>query len=234
MEVGPTTHYAMGGVRVDGDTQMSCVPGLFAAGECAAGLHGANRLGGNSLSDLLVFGKRAGEYASAFAKEHEHGTVDEAYVASLQRESLAPIDRGGGGDGENAYIVQKDLQDTMQDLVGIVRNSDDLQLALERIAALRARARAVVAPGNREYNPGWHTALDLHNLLAVSEAVTLAAQLRKESRGAHTRTDYPEKDAAFGKVNSVIRRADDGSLQVRHEQLVPLRDELSQVIEEVG
>jgi succinate dehydrogenase / fumarate reductase flavoprotein subunit len=232
MVVGPTTHYAKGGVGGDGETQMACVPGVFAGGECAAGLHGANRHGGNSLSDLLVVGKRAGEHAAAFAQEHRQGTVVEAHVASLQRDALAPIDRGG--DGENAYVVQKDLQDTMQDLVGIVRNSDDLERALERIGALRARARAVVAPGNREYNPGWHTALDLHNLLAVSEAVTLAAQIRKESRGAHTRTDYPEKDAAFGKVNSVIRRADDGSLQVRHEPLVPLRDELSQVIKEVG
>jgi succinate dehydrogenase / fumarate reductase flavoprotein subunit len=232
MEVGPTTHYVMGGIRVDGDTQMSCVPGLYAAGECAAGLHGANRLGGNSLSDLLVFGKRAGEYAAAFAAGHGHGSIDDDAVSNLAREALAPLERSASG--ENGYSVQRDLQEMMQDLVGIVRNADDLDVALENIAVLRRRAAEVHAPGNREYNPGWHTALDLHNLLSVSEAVALAARLRKESRGAHTRTDHPDKDPAYGAVNSVIRREPDGSMQVRHEPLVPTRDELRQVIKEVG
>lgn len=231
MEVGPTTHYMMGGVRVDGDTQMSTVPGLFAAGECAAGLHGANRLGGNSLSDLLVFGKRAGEYAAQFAKAHGAGAVDEGEVEEAARWALEPFERTGG---EGPYAVQHDLQDMMQDLVGIVRREDEMLRALDGIRGLWERAKRVGVEGNREYNPGWHTAMDLHNLLTVSEAITLAAIERKESRGAQFRDDYPEKDPRFGKVHVIIRKASDGSMQVNQEPVRELPAELAEVIQEMG
>ena len=229
MEIGPTTHYMMGGVRVDGDTQMSDVPGLFAAGECGAGLHGANRLGGNSLSDLLVFGKRAGEYAAKFAREHGAAQVDMAQVDQVAAESLLPFERSG----EGPYQVQHDLQDLMQTQVGIVRRQEDMEQALESILGLRERAGHVAVSGNREYNPGWHTALDLNNLLTVAEAVTRAAILRKESRGAHFRDDFPEKDETFGTFNLVVRKGQDGEMQVTRTPLVPLRDDLKQVIEEM-
>src|SRR5204862_7166878 len=169
MEVGPTTHYIMGGVRVDADTQMSSVRGLFAAGECAAGINGANRLGRNSLSDLLVFGKRAGEFAAKFAKENSLGNIvasQAEQIQSVAREALAPFERR---DGENPYQVQKDLQDTMQGLVGIVRNESEMCEALGKIDGFKKRAENAAVSGNREYNPGWHTALDLENLLTVSE-----------------------------------------------------------------
>jgi succinate dehydrogenase / fumarate reductase flavoprotein subunit len=181
MEVGPTTHYIMGGVRVDPDTQMTRLPGLFAAGESAAGINGANRLGGNSLSDLLVFGKRAGEFAAKFARENQHGTIDREEIDIVAREALASFERR---DGENPYAIQKDLQETMQDLVGIVRNETEMREALERIGKFKSRAEKAAVTGNREYNPGWHTAIDLKNLLTVSEAITRAALERKESRGA--------------------------------------------------
>jgi succinate dehydrogenase / fumarate reductase, flavoprotein subunit len=232
MEVGPTTHYIMGGVSVDPDTQMSRVPGLFAAGECAAGINGANRLGGNSLSDLLVFGKRAGEFAARFAKENSLGKIDPPQmeqIESVAREALASF---GRSNGENPYQVQKDLQDTMQDLVGIVRNEKEMREALEKIDGLKRRAENAAVTGNREYNPGWHTALDLKNLLTVSEAVTLAALERKESRGAQFRDDYPDKDEGFAKVNTMISKAEDGSMRVRLEPLPEMPDYLKQVIEE--
>src|SRR6266480_4497256 len=199
MEVGPTTHYIMGGVRVDPDTQMTRLPGLFAAGECAAGINGANRLGGNSLSDLLVFGKRAGEFAARFAKENQHGNIDSDNINAVVHQAVAPFDRS---DGENPYQVQKDLQDTMQELVGIVRSESEMREALETLRSFNARAENAAVTGNREYNPGWHTALDLKNLLTVSEAITRAALERKESRGAQFREDYPEKDERFSKVNT--------------------------------
>jgi succinate dehydrogenase / fumarate reductase flavoprotein subunit len=230
MEVGPTTHYIMGGVSVDPDTQMSTVPGLFAAGEVAAGLHGANRLGGNSLSDLVVFGKRAGEFAAKFAKEHGAGAVNTAQVEAAARDALAPFDRGTGG--ENPFAVQHDLQEMMQDLVGIVRREDEMLRALDGLKNLGARAARAGAPGNREYNPGWHTALDLRNLLTVSEAITLSAIERKESRGAQFRDDFPEKSAEFGKVNILVKKAADGSMQVRRTPVVPLTDEMKKIIEE--
>ncbi len=200
MEVGPTTHYVMGGVRVNGDTQMSSVPGLFAAGECAAGLHGANRLGGNSLSDLLVFGKRAGEYAAKYAKENPAGQVDEAQIEEAARQALEPFERGAaaGGSAEGPYQIQHELQDMMQELVGIVRREDEMSRALEGLAKLQDRAAKTAVHGNREYNPGWHTALDLKHLLTVSEAITRAAIERKESRGGHFREDFPDKSAADG------------------------------------
>ena len=230
MEVGPTTHYVMGGIRVDPDTQMSRVPGLFAAGECAAGINGANRLGGNSLSDLLVFGKRAGEFAAKFAKENSPGQTDNGRIEMVAREALAPFDRS---NGENPYQVQKDLQDTMQDLVGIVRNESEMREALEEINGFKKRTEKAAVTGNREYNPGWHTALDLENLLIVSEAITRAALERKESRGAQFREDYPDKDNAFGKVNTIVSKAADGSMQVRLEPLPEMPEYLRQVIEEM-
>jgi succinate dehydrogenase / fumarate reductase flavoprotein subunit len=232
MEVGPTTHYIMGGVHVDPDTQMSRVPGLFAAGECAAGINGANRLGGNSLSDLLVFGKRAGEFAAKFAKENLLGKIDAPQaeqIESVAREALAPFDRGSS---ESPYQVQKDLQDTMQDLVGIVRNADEMRAALGKIDGFKKRAENAAVSGNREYNPGWHTALDLKNLLTVSEAITRAALERKESRGAQFRDDYPDKDEQFAKVNTKISKAENGSMQIRLEPLPEMPDYLKQVIEE--
>ena len=229
MEVGPTTHYIMGGVRVDPDTQMTRLPGLFAAGECAAGINGANRLGGNSLSDLLVFGKRAGEFAAKFAKENQHGSIAREKIDAVAREALAPFERS---DPENPYAIQKDLQETMQDLVGIVRNETEMREALERIRKFRSRAAKAAVTGNREYNPGWHTAIDLKNLLTVSEAIPRAALERKESRGAQFRDDYPNKDDAFGKVNTIVSKADDGSMAVRLEPLPEMPDYLKRIIEE--
>jgi succinate dehydrogenase / fumarate reductase flavoprotein subunit len=230
MEIGPTTHYMMGGVRVDGDSQMSDVPGLFAAGECGAGLHGANRLGGNSLSDLVVFGKRAGEYAAKFAKEHPAGFVNPQQVEEIAQLALAPFERTGG---TAPYEVQHKLQDMMQDLVGIVRREQEMEKALEGLKVLKEQASKVVVSGNREYNPGWHTALDLRNLLTVSEAITLSAIARKESRGAHFRDDYPDKSDEAAKFNTVLRKGTDGSMSLQREPLPPLAPELKKIIEEM-
>ena len=229
MEVGPTTHYVMGGIHVDADTQMSTVPGLFAAGECAAGINGANRLGGNSLSDLLVFGKRAGEYAAQYAREFGRAGVDDAAVRSAEREALAPYEPGRT---ENPYTIQHELQDHMQRLVGIVRLESEMQEALGVLEALKQRAAVVAVHGHREYNPGWHTALDLRHLLTVSEAITRCAIERKESRGGHFREDYPEKVAEFGKVNVAVKRGADGSMALRRVAIPGLPAELAQVIEE--
>jgi len=236
MEVGPTTHYAMGGVRVNGDTQMSSVPGLFAAGECAAGLHGANRLGGNSLSDLLVFGKRAGEYAAKFAKENPVGTIDDAQIEEAARQALEPYERGAkaGGSAEGPYQVQHDLQNMMQDLVGIVRNEGEMLKALDGIGKLWDRAGKTAVYGHREYNPGWHTALDLKHLLTVSQAITLSALERKESRGGHFREDFPDKSAEAAKFNIVVKKGPDGVMQLRKEAIPAMPEELKQVIEEMA
>ena len=233
MEVGPTTHYIMGGVRVDPDTQMSRAAGVFAAGECAAGINGANRLGGNSLSDLLVFGKRAGEFAAKFANENSLGKIDPPQaeqIESVAREALAPF---GRSSAENPYQVQKDLQDTMQNLVGIMRNESEMRDALEKIGDFKKQAENAAVTGNREYNPGWHTALDLKNLLIVSEAITRAALERKESRGAQFRDDYPDKTEQFAKVNTIIAKAADGSMQLRVEPLPEMPDYLKEIIEEM-
>jgi succinate dehydrogenase / fumarate reductase flavoprotein subunit len=230
MEIGPTTHYVMGGVRVDSDTQMSTVPGLFAAGECAAGINGANRLGGNSLSDLLVFGKRAGEYAARFARENGRGALDSAQVDSGAKFALAPFERAAGG--ESPYGIQQDLQEMMQRLVGIVRTEREMTEALEHLDRLKARAERAGVQGNREYNPGWHTALDLPNLLTVSEAVTKCAIERKESRGGHFREDYPEKSPEFGRINIVVRRTRDGAMDVSRVPLAEMPPELKQIIDE--
>src|SRR4051812_14967225 len=240
MEVGPTTHYIMGGIRVDSDTQMSTIPGLFAAGECAAGINGANRLGGNSLSDLLVFGKRAGEFAAKYAKENGAPTVNEAEVEAAAREALAPFERGAGvaaggtsgGVAEGPYQIQYALQDVMQEKVGIVRNDKDMRDALERVRELQARAEKVAVIGNRAYNPGWHTALDLKNLLICAEAIALCAIERKESRGGHFREDFPDKDPAAAKFNLVVKKGPDGRPQLRREPIADMPGELKQVIEE--
>jgi succinate dehydrogenase / fumarate reductase flavoprotein subunit len=230
MEVGPTTHYMMGGVQVDADSQMSDVPGLFAAGECAAGLHGANRLGGNSLSDLLVFGKRAGEYAAEYAKKNPQGAVNTAELASMEKWSLQPFGREGA---DNPYAVQHALQGMMQDLVGIVRLESEMLQALESIQQLAAKAERVGVGGHREYNSGWHTALDLHNLLTVSEIVTRAAIERKESRGAHFRDDFPNKSDEFATFNIVVKKSPGGEPQITREIIAPMRDDLKQIIQEM-
>jgi succinate dehydrogenase / fumarate reductase flavoprotein subunit len=232
MEVGPTTHYAMGGIRVDADTQMSSVPGLFAAGECGGGLHGANRLGGNSLSDLLVFGRRAGHHAAEYAREHDLPALPSDQVERAAEMALAPFERGASG--ESPYAIEKDLQDTMQDLVGIVRTEDEMRTSLEQLEALKRRATHAGVTGNREYNPGWHTALDLDSLLTVAEAVARAAVARQESRGAHFRSDYPEKDPQAGTYNQVLHRADDGTMTLVRVPIPDMRPDLKQVIEEMG
>jgi succinate dehydrogenase / fumarate reductase flavoprotein subunit len=229
MEVGPTTHYMMGGVQVDAESQMSTVAGLFAAGECGAGLHGANRLGGNSLSDLLVFGKRAGEFAAKFAKQTGAGGIPMDQVDAAGKKALGPFERGAAG--ENPFAIQHELQSFMQDLVGIVRREDEMQQALEKIAKLKLRAAKAGITGNREYNNGWHTAMDLDNLLTVSEIVTRAALERKESRGAQFRDDYPEKSEEWGKYNLRITDAG-GEPNVARVPVVPIPDDLKQVIEE--
>jgi succinate dehydrogenase / fumarate reductase flavoprotein subunit len=227
MEIGPTTHYIMGGIRVDADTQMSTVPGLFAAGECGAGLHGANRLGGNSLSDLLVFGKRAGGYAAKFAKENKEGIIDEREVETTAKQTLEPFEKL---EGDNPYQVQYDLQEMMQDIVGIVRKEEELLKAKEELQKLKERSVHVRVTGNRQYNTGWHTALDLNNLLTISEAIAIAAVERKESRGAHFREDYPAKDENAGKFNLVIFKGADGTMQLRREPLPEIREDLKQII----
>jgi succinate dehydrogenase / fumarate reductase flavoprotein subunit len=245
MEIGPTTHYMMGGVRVDAETQMSSVPGLFAAGECAAGLHGANRLGGNSLSDLLVFGKLAGEHAAAFAREHGRAGAAPRRIDDAVAALYAPLDRRasrsaatatastGDGSVDGPYQIQRALQVMMQAQVGIVRRQDEMEDALQRIGGLQRQAEGVEAHGNREYNPGWHTALDLHNMLTVAEAVTRAAIERKESRGAQFREDFPTKDAELGKVNIVIRKDVDGRMTVTRVPVVPMSDDARAIVEEM-
>ncbi|OFW30089.1 MAG: fumarate reductase/succinate dehydrogenase flavoprotein subunit [Acidobacteria bacterium RIFCSPLOWO2_02_FULL_65_29] len=231
MEVGPTTHYIMGGVRVDADTQMSSVPGLFAAGECAAGINGANRLGGNSLSDLLVFGKRAGEFAATFARQQSGAAIDSRQLDDAARQAVEPFERSTQGEGP--YQVQYALQEMMQELVGIVRNEAEMRRALDGLARLRERASRVGVGGHREYNPGWHAALDLHNLLTVSEAITHSAIERKESRGGHFREDYPDKDPAFGTVNVVVRKERDGRMAVSRTPIPEMPLELKKIIEEM-
>ncbi len=230
MEVGPTTHYMMGGVRVDGDSQMSSVPGLFAAGECAAGLHGANRLGGNSLSDLLVFGKRAGQYAADFAKKNGEVQADAGQIDAAAKFALAPFDRGV--QGESPYQIQYELQEKMQELVGIVRVEGEMKQALGVIAGLSERSGRAGITGNRQYNGGWHTCMDLPNLMTVSEAITRAAIMRQESRGAQFRDDYPDKSPEWAKFNLVVKKSDSGMV-VEKRPVVEVPAELKQVIEEM-
>ena len=230
MEVGPTCHYIMGGVRVDADTAAATVPGLFAAGEAAGGMHGSNRLGGNSLSDLLVFGRRAGLHAALYAKNlGGRLSVDAGQLELVVRETLEPFSRT---TGENPYGIQAELQDTMQDLVGIIRTESELIEALKRIEGLKARARKVGVGGGRIYNPGWHTALDLKSLLTVAECCAKAALDRKESRGGHTRDDHPYTDDTWGTINVVLSQAGDGGVALRHEPLPKMPDELKALFQE--
>ncbi|MGH9869575.1 MAG: fumarate reductase/succinate dehydrogenase flavoprotein subunit [Candidatus Polarisedimenticolia bacterium] len=235
MEVGPTTHYVMGGVRVDGETQMSTVPGLFAAGECAAGLHGANRLGGNSLSDLLVFGKRAGEFAARFAREAPVRSVPEEQVAQAARLALAPFEAAAaGGKPEGPYELMQELQQNMQGQVGIVREDAAMRQGLSAVQSMKDRVKRVAANGNRHFNPGWHTALDLPGMFTVAEAVARAAIERKESRGAHFREDFPQKDPGEGKANIIVQRGANGEMVVRRDPIPPMPAELRKIIEEAG
>jgi succinate dehydrogenase / fumarate reductase, flavoprotein subunit len=232
MEVGPTTHYIMGGIRVDADTQAAVgVPGLFAAGECAAGINGANRLGGNSLSDLIVFGKRAGEYAAQFAKENGAAAIDTDQVKDKVLMALEPFDRDGG---ENPFAIQHDLQEMMQKNVGIVRTHDEMIEALNELDVLRNRAARAFSPGNIDFNPGWHTALDLHNLLIVSEAITRAALERRESRGGQFRDDFPNKDPEFAKFNFSLKKGESGAMEISKIPIPEMPAELKAVIEEMG
>jgi succinate dehydrogenase / fumarate reductase flavoprotein subunit len=227
MEVGPTCHYMMGGIKVEAETAASTVRGLFAAGEAAAGLHGANRLGGNSLSDLVVFGRRAGEAAAKYAATVQSPTIDEAQVAAAERELLTPFER----TGESPYAIHRDLQETMQFLVGIFRVEEDLKKALAELAKLKERAAKVSVEGSRMFNPGWHLAFDLRNMLIVSEAVTIAALARRESRGAHSRIDCPETDSACGKENHIIKEIG-GTMTLSTVPKPPIPEELQKVLDE--
>jgi succinate dehydrogenase / fumarate reductase flavoprotein subunit len=231
MEVGPTTHYIMGGVRVDADTQMTSIQGLFAAGECAAGLHGANRLGGNSLSDLLVFGKRAGEYAATYAKETQPVKVSESQIEEMTKWALAPFERESSG--ENPFQIQSHMQEKMQELVGIVRVESELEEALEIITTIREQVNKTGCGGNRGYNPGWHTALELTHMVTVAEAITRAARERKESRGGHFREDFPDKSDEYGKINIVIRKDESGNMEVRKIPKATLPEDLQMIINEM-
>ena len=229
MEVGPTCHYVMGGVRVDADSTAATMPGLFAAGEVAGGMHGANRLGGNSLSDLLVFGRRAGLSAALYAKNRGGQlTLDAGQVEAVAHDLIAPFNRA---HGENPYALQAELQETMQSLVGIIRTESELREALGKIERLKARAERVGVGGNRQYNPGWHTALDLRSLLTVAECCAVAALERKESRGGHTRDDHPYTDDQWAKVN-VVQRLQNGVLQLRREPLPEMPAELRALFQE--
>jgi succinate dehydrogenase / fumarate reductase flavoprotein subunit len=230
MEVGPTMHYIMGGVRVDADTAAASVPGLFAAGEAAGGMHGANRLGGNSLSDLLVFGRRAGMGAAEYAaKQGGMPKLDEQQVNGGAAELFDVFQRDGS---ENPYTIQKDLQESMHTLVGIIRNADELSEARKNIEQFKTRALKASIEGHRQYNPGWHLAIDLKAMLTVSEAITRAAETRKESRGGHTRDDFPDTDPEWGKVNVVIRQKSNGEMDVTTEPLPQMPAELQELFEE--
>jgi succinate dehydrogenase / fumarate reductase, flavoprotein subunit len=229
MEVGPAQHYVMGGVEVDADSGASIVPGLFAAGEVSGGMHGSNRLGGNSLSDLLVFGRRAGlgaaKYVSALAS---YPAVPAAALAEAQAEALAPLERTGG---ENPYTVHHEIQQTMSDLVGIIRREEEIKTALAELEKLRERAEKVSAAGGRAYNPGWHLALDLRNILLIAECVAQAALERQESRGGHTRDDYPEMSPEWRKVNLICSLDADGDVTLRRQPLVPMRTDLLELFD---
>jgi succinate dehydrogenase / fumarate reductase flavoprotein subunit len=228
MEVGPTCHYMMGGIRVEAETAQSSVPGLFAAGEAAAGLHGANRLGGNSLSDLLVFGRHAGSAAAEHAKTVQTTSIDAEQFEDAARELLTPFQRNKE-DGENPYAVHRDLQDVMQNLVGIFRTREDLTRAMEELEKLKARVGRLSVEGSRMFNPGWHLAQDLKSMLTVSEAVTRSALAREESRGAHSRIDYPGLDATWGTKNNVIVR-DGNTMTLRQSPVPEMPSELKQLV----
>jgi succinate dehydrogenase / fumarate reductase flavoprotein subunit len=228
MEVGPTCHYVMGGIRVDAETAESTVPGLFAAGEAAAGLHGANRLGGNSLSDLLVFGRRAGLAAAAYAKRVSAPSIDNSQIEQSEKELLAPFSNTGA---ESPYAVHRDLQEVMQNLVGIFRTEEDLKKALVELGKLKARAAKAGVEGSRLFNPGWHLSYDLKSMLTISEAVTHSALARKETRGAHSRIDYANLDSVWGKKHNVIVR-EKGAMQRRENHVEEMPAELKEILAE--
>lgn len=230
MEVGPTCHYMMGGIRVDAETAQASVPGLFAAGEAAAGLHGANRLGGNSLSDLLVFGRRAGLAAAEHAKRVPDSDFDSSQIEEAERQMLAPFERAAG---ESPYAIHEDLQNMMQSLVGIFRTDDDLRHALAEIDQLKERAARVHVEGSRLFNPGWHLARDLQNMLTIAEAVTQSALARRESRGAHSRIDFPDLDSAWGKKHNVVVKKGN-AMTLIESPLVEMPEDLKQVLAEDG
>jgi succinate dehydrogenase / fumarate reductase flavoprotein subunit len=225
MEVGPAQHYVMGGVEVDPDTAaVPGVPGLFAAGEVSGGMHGSNRLGGNSLSDLLVFGRRAGlgaaEYVSALA---DRPAASDAELDAARGEVLTPLERDGG---ENPYTVHHEIQQTMSDLVGIIRRESEIKSALSELEKLRERSEKVGAAGGRAYNPGWHLALDLRNILLIAQCVALAALERQESRGGHTRDDYPDMSPEWRKVNLICSLDASGEVTLRRQPMAPMRTDL--------
>jgi len=228
MEVGPTCHYMMGGIRVEAETAQSTVPGLFAAGEAAAGLHGANRLGGNSLSDLLVFGRRAGLAAAEHAKTVQNTSVNSTQIENAARDLLVPFERK---EGENPYTIHRDLQEIMQNLVGIYRNREDLTRALDELEKLKERAEHLSVEGSRMFNPGWHLVQDLKSMLTVSEAVTRSALAREESRGAHSRIDHPGLDATWGTKNNVIVR-EGNAMTLRQSPVPEMSSDLKQIIAE--
>jgi succinate dehydrogenase / fumarate reductase flavoprotein subunit len=227
MEVGPTCHYVMGGIEVDADTAAAArVPGLFASGEVAGGMHGSNRLGGNSLSDLLVFGRRSGEGAAEYVKSlrGQYPTISDAQLEGVTRVALAPLEREGG---ENPYDVHHELQDVMNELVGIIRNAGEMQQALDKLAELKQRAQHISASGPRQFNPGWHLALDLRNMLLVCECIGRAALLREESRGGHTRDDFPAMSSQWRKVNLICSVAESGTdIDVAEQPMIPMRADL--------
>jgi succinate dehydrogenase / fumarate reductase flavoprotein subunit len=224
MEVGPAQHYVMGGVEVEPDSGGSIVPGLFAAGEVSGGMHGSNRLGGNSLSDLLVFGRRAGEGAVRYLDSlgDARPAASDADLEAARAEAIAPLERSGG---ENPYTVHAEVQQTMSDLVGIIRKEDEIKAALAELEKLRARAANVSAEGGPAYNPGWHLALDLRNILLIADCVAQAALERQESRGGHTRDDFPEMSAEWRKVN-LICTLDGDHVAIRQQPMVPMREDL--------
>jgi succinate dehydrogenase / fumarate reductase, flavoprotein subunit len=228
MEVGPTCHYMMGGIRVDAETAQASIPGLFAAGEAAVGLHGANRLGGNSLSDLLVFGRRAGLAAAEHAKGSETPAIDSSHIEEAVRQMLAPFERP---DGDSPYAIHDDLQGTMQSLVGIFRNEEDLHRALAEIEKLKARSARVRVEGSRLFNPGWHLAWDLRSMLTIAEAVTRSALARRESRGAHSRIDYPGLDDTWGKKHNVVVKKT-GAMTLVEAPVLEVPNELKQLLAE--
>ena len=226
MEVGPTCHYMMGGIRVDAETAASTVPGLFAAGEAAAGLHGSNRLGGNSLSDLLVFGRRAGSAAAEHARGSEAPRVEAEQVLEATQEMLAPFEMT---QGESPYQIHRELQDTMQNHVGIFRTEEDLKRGLGELELLNARAARLKVEGSRLFNPGWHLARDLQSMLTVSQAVALSAQARKESRGAHSRIDYPNYDETWAKQHNIVVREGD-QMTLKQLAVMDMPAELKEIV----
>jgi succinate dehydrogenase / fumarate reductase flavoprotein subunit len=229
MEVGPTCHYVMGGVEVDADTEQSKLVGLYAAGEVAGGMHGSNRLGGNSLSDLLVFGRRAGHNAAyhSYRVRTNRPKVSEDKVQEAAARAVSPFSHEGG---ENPYTIQKDLQDVMQRLVGIIRKADELRESLKEIEKLKERAKNLSVEGNRQYNPGWHLSVDLGNMLVVSECIAKAALEREESRGGHTRDDFPGPDPAWGAVNLALTMTGE-TVDLKHQPLPVMPDELKKMFD---